>query len=322
VRAQGRHRLPGDLLVITGLCLASAGWAGAAHAETGPLLPLHERTSLVIEALDPAALIDAPDRQASRLPDVGLRIEHCTQYPYQEQEPSTAAHRKLLDDLRQGLETGLSCLAGKGPMGRLHPYHEYQAHRLLSLFESDTPKTLRCVADRMFATAVATSPKQPDLTDPLVRQLSLVEHPGLVIDTYRLGGLLSRTHDDQTFRTFFHLSDAEIYEHRNGQPIRASTLHRFENRPALLFHEVVHWLGHEHGAIQPDVTHLYETCCFGGSDYIDDAQLNHEYQQTACEILRDDELWSQSYSPYKQMRIWHYKDYGRLKKAMRRSYGQ
>lgn len=320
MRDRESHRRPGHRLFIGGLCLAWAGWVGVAHA--GNVLPLAERTALLTRTLDPAALVDEADRNASRLPDLALNIEHCNRYPYEEKRPPAAAHRDLLEDLRQGLETGLSCLAGKGPMGRLHPYHEYQAHRLLSIFESDTPKTLRCVADRMFATAVATSPTPPDTKDPLVRQLSLVEHPGVVIDTYRLGGLLSRTHDDQTFRSFFHLSDAQIYEHRNGQPIRARTLHRFENRPALLFHEVVHWLGHEHGAIQPDVTHLYETCCFGGSDYIDDADLNREYQQSACKILRDDELWSQSYSPYKQMRIWHYKDYGQLKKAMRRSYGR
>ena len=84
--------------------------------------------------------------------------------------------------------------------------------------------------------------------------------------------------------------EAQIVEHRHGQPIRAPSLHRFEDRSALLFHEVIHWLGHEHGAIHPDVTHLYETCCFGGSDYIRDEALNRAHQQTACAILREDDI--------------------------------
>jgi hypothetical protein len=302
--------------------LFAAGIANATPAETERPLPLPERTALLVDALETTALTHDAAGGISRLATTGLQIQDCRGYPSEADRPLPVAHVELLEDLRSGLETGLSCLAGKGPMGRLHPYHEYQAHRLLSLFESDQPKTLRCVADAMFATAVATSPGGRDKTDPLARQLSLVEHPGVVIDTYRLGGLLSRKHNDETFRSFFHLSDEQIYEHRNGQPIRAARLHRFENRPALLFHEVVHWLGHEHGAIQPDVTHLYETCCFGGSDYIDDASLNRRYQQTACDILRDDELWSQGYSPYKQMRIWHYKGYDQLKKTMRSDFSR
>ena len=90
--------------------------------------------------------------------------------------------------------------------------------------------------------------------------------------------------------------------------------------PALLFHEMVHWLGHEHSAIYPDMAHLYETCCFGGSDYIDDPQQNARFQASACRILKDDDLWSNAYSRYRQMRQWHFKDYGRLKIMMRDSY--
>ena len=302
--------------------LCAIGIAQMAQAESERPLPLPERTALLVDALETTALTHVAADGISRLTATGLKIQDCRGYPSEEVRPLPDAHTELLEDLRSGLATGLRCLAGEGPMGRLHPYHEYQAHRLLSLFESDQPKTLRCVADEMFATAVATSPGQRDTSDPLARQLSLVEYPGVLIDTYRLGGLLSRKHNDETFRSFFHLSDQQIYEHRNGQPIRARRLHRFENRPALLFHEIIHWLGHEHGAIQPDVTHLYETCCFGGSDYIDDASLNRHYQQTACDILRDDELWSQGYSPYKQMRIWHYKGYDELKKAMRADFSR
>jgi hypothetical protein len=309
------------LIKTAWLCLAISGpWVATTHADPAPPTPLPERVASLSAALTPQHLITSPEQRSSRLTDVAIEIQNCAGYPYEDPKPLETAHQTMLEDLRTGLETGLSCLIGQGPMGRLHPYHEYQAHRLLKLFENQQAKTLRCVADQMFATAVATSPKHRDHGDPLARQLSLVEHPGVLIDTYRLGGLLSRTHDDQTFRSFFHLSEEQIYEHRNGQPIRARRLHRFEDRPALLFHEVIHWLGHEHGSIQPDVTHLYETCCFGGSDYIADPALNAKYQATACNILRDDELWSHSYSPYKQMRIWRFKEYDQLKKDMRADY--
>lgn len=323
MRLQGRTRPAGRLLRTAGLCLALGSLSiGSTPANPPPPEPITERIAALSSALSPKNLVISPEHRLSQVRSVGLDIRQCGGYPYEQQRPLAAAHRAMLDDLRTGLTAGLNCLVGKGPMGRLHPYHEYQAHRLLNIFEDPQPKTLRCVADQMFATAVATSPKPLDHQDPLARPLSLVEHPGVLIDTYRLGGLLSRTHDDDTFRSFFRLTDEQIYEHRNGQPIRAPSLHRYENRPALLFHEVVHWLGHEHGAIQPDVTHLYETCCFGGSDYIADADRNREYQHTACNILRDDELWSQSYSPYKQMRIWHFKEYGQLKKAMRADYAR
>jgi hypothetical protein len=281
---------------------------------------LAQRIDDLARQLDARGLVQEGTADRSRLPAVGLHVEGCKGYPHLSERPALYAHAELVDDLRNGLVDGLQCLAGTGPMGRLHPYHEYQAHRLLTLFEAPTTKTLHCVDDQMFATAVATDPGRRDPQDPLARPLSLVEHPGIVIDTYRLGGLLSRRHDDETFRSFFHLSDLEIYEHRNGQPIRARNLHRFENRPALLFHETVHWLGHTHSALNPDVTHLYETCCFGGSDYIDDAERNADYQRAACDILRDDSLWHEGYNRYRQIRQWHLKGYGELKKSMRADY--
>jgi hypothetical protein len=284
--------------------------------------PLSERIDNLTGLLEPDTLEQARYEDRSAMPSVSLQIEGCRGYPYQAERAVDEAHAALVTDLREGLATGLQCLVGLGPMGRLHPYHEYQAHRLLSLFEEPVPKTLRCVDDEMFPTAIATGPGRRNPDDPMARPLSLVEHPGIVIDTYRLGGLLSRRHDDETYRSFFHLSEPQIYEHRYGQPMRARSLHRFENRPALLFHEMTHWLGHTHSALNPDVTHLYETCCFGGSDYIDDPERNAYHQKRACEILRDDALWHSGYSPYRQMREWHIKGYGQLKRAMRADYGR
>ena len=290
------------------------------HADDAASTPLSARIATLTKQLDADQLLEQADQSRQTLPALGIRIQQCDAYPYHDPTTSGSGASQLIEDLRKGLETGLLCLAGKGAMGRLHPYHEYQAHRLLTLFENDQPKTLHCVADQMFATAIATSPGGTDFGDPLVRQLSLVEHPGVLLDTYRLGGILSRKHDDETYRAFFHLDESQIQEHRNGQPLRPANLHRYKKRPALLFHETVHWLGHQHSALYPDLTHLYETCCFGGSDYIDDDARNRRYQQKACEILRDDEIWSQSYKPYKQMRLWHFKGYDRLKPMMRADY--
>jgi hypothetical protein len=290
------------------------------HAANGLPGPLGERSRALLEHLDPSALVSGSTPAQRSLPQLAVRIESCDAYPYQTGQGATPGPATLVEDLRDGLDTGLRCLAGEGPMGRLHPYHEYQAHRLLSLFEDERPKTFQCVADEMFAIAVASGPRGAGPKDPLARQLSRVEHPAVVIDTYRLGGLLSRRHDDETFRAFFHLDEAQILEHRSGQPLRAANLHRYRDRAGLLFHEVIHWLGHQHSAIYPDLTHLYETCCFGGSDYIRDPATNRAHQRTACDILKDDEIWSEAYKPYRQMRLWHYKGYDGFKARMRADY--
>jgi hypothetical protein len=290
------------------------------HGAAGQYLPLHERTATLLDQLGTAPLTAGAEAGEYVADAAGLRIRQCGGYPYQEQHDPLEGARTLRDDLVAGLRTGLACLAGDGPAGRLHRYHEYQAARLLDLFEGQGEKTFQCIEDRMFATAVATSPQGLPADDPLHAQLSQVDHPAVLLDTFRLGGILSRRHDDQTYRNFFGLADDQILEHRSGQPLRPASLHRYQDRASLLFHEVVHWLGHQHSAFQPDLTHLYETCCFGGSDYISDPGLNAAHQETACAILRDDALWSTSYHPYKQMRIWHDKGYHRFKARMRADY--
>lgn len=281
---------------------------------------LEARTRLLLEALDNSDLKTVASGGGVKLSDLNIRIEGCAAYPYGESPDISRAARTMLDDLRQGLREGLQCLGGQGPQGELDSYHRFQAERLLELLEAPKEKTFLCVEDAMFATAVATSPKGVTKEDALFRQLRLVEHPAVILDIHRLGGFLSRKYDDQTYRSFFHLKDEQIFKHRNGQPLRPIGLHRYQNRAALLFHELVHWLGHEHTAVKPDLAHLYETCCFGGSDYISDATRNDIHQQSACEILKDEELWSPYNSPYRQMRLWHYKGYDRLKTRMRSDY--
>lgn len=249
---------------------------------------------------------------------IRLRIEQCGNYPYNQPDPS--AERQLAQDLSAGLRKGIACLAGHGPAGRLHPYHEYQAHRLLSILESGETKAFRCVADRIFANAVATSKTLNPGNDVLSGVLRETAHPGVVLDTFRIGGLLSTRHSRDTYRNFFNLDEQQIREHLTGSPLRLGGNHRYRDLPALLFHEMVHWLGHQHSAIYPDVAHLYETCCFGGSDYIEDTDANARFQARACAALQDDDLWSTAYSPYRQMRFWHFKGYNRLKSAMRENY--
>lgn len=307
-------------LRITRAALAGLLLAASPAEARDDFVPLQERSAALLERLEGAPLVAGAEAGEFVAGAAGLRIRQCGGYPYHEQHDPLAGAEALRDDLVAGLRTGLACLAGKGPAGRLHPYHEYQAARLLDLFEDRREKTFLCLEDRMFATAVATSPQGLPGDDPLRAQLSQVEHPAVLVDTFRLGGILSRRHDDDTYRTFFRLADEQILEHRSGQPLRPASLHRYRDRASLLFHEVVHWLGHQHSAFQPDLTHLYETCCFGGSDYISDPQVNAGHQQTACAILRDDALWSTSYHPYKQMRVWHDKGYHRLKARMRADY--
>ena len=139
-----------------------------------------------------------------------------------------------------------------------------------------------------------------------------------MLDTFRLGGLLSQKFKPETYQLFFKLNQREIIQHLTGPPLRMQGIQRYENLPGLLFHEMIHWLGHVHSNIDPDVTFLYETCCFAGSEYINDEKANAEFQSRACDILKDEELWTAH--PYKKMRLWHHKEYDQLKREMRDYY--
>ncbi len=301
------------------VCLIGLLFGGTGTAADKDLFTLGERTDRLLTRMIAAQPVSVTTGHHA-LSDPAISVRSCSTYPYGETQAPDDAARQLIDDLTDGLRTGLRCMSGLGPMGRLHQFHEYQAHRLLGLFESPQTKSFQCVDDVMFATAVATSPDGLSADDPLYAQLRKVTHPAVILDTFRLGGLLSRRFDDETYRNFFHLADDQIYEHRNGQPLRADSLHRYQDRAALLFHEVVHWLGHQHSAIYPDLAHLYETCCFGGSDYIDDDAANRGHQKTACAILKDDSLWAHGHSRYRQMRVWHLKGYDDFKTRMRADY--
>lgn len=246
-----------------------------------------------------------------------VETRNCDRYPYGKQRSHKAALKQFRSDLRRAINTGLQCLSGRGAMGRLHPYHEEQARRLKALLESGQTKTFLCVADEMYADAVATQKAPLPKTDGLADIVQRVRHPGVVMDVYRIGGLLSRRYDEETYRSFFNLNDEQIKEHLTGSPLHLDNTHRYRNMSALLFHEMVHWLGHSHSYINPDVTTLYETCCFGGSDFISDDNLNRQYQAEACKILRDDELWSAN--NYQKVRLWHYKGYDRFKGRMRKA---
>jgi len=280
------------------------------------VIPIAQRLDSLLEQLDPDLAFDT--RGGLDFPGLQLRTQDCGAYPYNKIDAQ--AERHLARDLHAALQQGIQCMIGKGPMGQLHRYHEYQAHRLLQILESPRRKTFRCVADRMFANAVATTEKAPSPDDALHELLRETPHPAVVIDTFRVGGLLSTRHPPETYRNFFKLDEEQIREHLTGSPLRAGDSHRYRDLPALLFHEMVHWLGFEHSALYPDMAHLYESCCFGGSDYIDDPQQNAAFQARACNTLRDDELWSNAYSKYRQMRLWRFKGYDRLKSEMRGAY--
>jgi hypothetical protein len=248
-----------------------------------------------------------------------FRIEGCDQYPHHEQTSSLAGFNVLLSDMEQGLQQGLSCLAGHSPAGKLHPFHARQADALLRLLESPLPKTVRCVADKTYAYAIARLPPSADSGSEHFETVAAdIRYPGIVIDTYRISGYLSRRHEVAVYRDFFKLDARAIDRHLNVKPQWFEGMHRYRNRASLLFHEMVHWLGHTHGNTYPDVVHLYETCCFQGSDFIQSAEDNARFRDQACAILKDDELWQAN--RYKQMRLWAFKGYDQLKPDMRQAY--
>ena len=236
-----------------------------------------------------------------------IRIEDCQSYPYHDNAHGTEGFLKLAGDLRKGLERGLACIAGHGPAGSLHPYHERNADRLVGLLNDDSGKILACVEDQTFAYAIAHPAKSPAMSHEVL------------IDTYRISGFLSRRFERATYRDFFKMSEPLIEDHLTGKPLHLDGMHRYRDLPGLLFHELTHWLGYEHTNLTADVVDLYEICCFGGSDHILDEGVNQGFQLQACNILRDAELWDADEATRK--RLWHDKGYYRLKREIRRASG-
>jgi len=244
-----------------------------------------------------------------------LSVSQCAKYPYHGEGHGV---ERLISNLSAGVQQGVSCLAGQSPAGHLHEFHEKKAGELLAILNSDQPKSLQCVSDELFAYAMAVSPHQQVSSIELKKKISNSPQLTIFLDTFRIGGLLSKGFDEKTYQEFFKLSENQITEHLTSQPLRMKGLHRFRNLSALLFHETVHWLGVTHTNQGPDLTFLYETCCFGGSDFIASDALNSGFQTAACNILKDDELWSAQ--PGQQKKIWKDKGYRKLKTTMRQFY--
>ena len=289
------------------------------HASSEDIMPLSDRIDKLLETFTTQSINSVQEKSVENSMMVSsIRIENCSQYPYHNQTSPVQGYQSLASDIRNGLRIGLQCMVGNGPMGALHPYHKKQANRLLDILESKQTKTFRCVEDKTFAYAISRPPSA--LFDQLVsgKVLDDIPYPGIAIDTYRLGGFLTTKHQPGIYRDFFKLNDQQIAKHLGGYPQRMERLHRYKNLKALVFHETVHWLGHAHTNMSPDVVDLYETCCFGGSDFISDAGSNKEFQQRACNILKDDELWEADKS--QQTHLWRKKGYDQLKLDMRRMY--
>jgi len=234
-----------------------------------------------------------------------ITLDGCQSYPYHDNDTSDHGFHRLANDLLSGLQQGLQCMAGDGPMGRLHPYHEKNALRLLNLLNDESRKVLSCVEDQTFAYAVAHPAKAPGASSRIL------------IDTYRVSGFLSPKFDRATYRDFFNLSDPQIKDYLTGKPLHVDGMHRYRNLPALMFHEVTHWLGFEHTNLTADVVDLYEICCFAGSDYISNEKINRGFQKRACGILKDAALW-QADKPSRK-RLWKTKGYIRLKRDIRQA---
>jgi hypothetical protein len=286
------------LLIVQLMMPAHAGDGGGMHSGIAGLLGDLEQTQW-----EPTV---SGSRQALVLGG-RIRIEDCQSYPYHDNSHGTEGFLKLADDLRHGLGQGLSCISGQGPAGSLHPYHERNAERLIDLLSDDSGKILACVEDQTFAYAIAHPAKNPAMSHEVL------------IDTYRISGFLSRRFERATYRNFFKLSEPLIEDHLTGKPVHFDGLHRYRDLPGLVFHELTHWLGYEHTNLTADVVDLYEVCCFAGSDHIPDDRVNEGFQQRACNILKDAELWDADEATRKQ--LWHDKGYYRLKREIRRASG-
>jgi hypothetical protein len=285
------------------------------------LNPLQEQIdSLLVELGNRSYMLNPNDGSLALVLGNSIQIKGCQDYPYHDNPAPDAGYQQLATDITEGLEQGLQCIAGLGPMGKLHPYHENQAVKLVALLENRTIKTFQCVADKSFAYGISRA--SPDLVqgnriDELTRG---IPYPGVLLDTYRISGFLTRNLEPSTYREFFKLEERLIEQHLNNKPVQLDALHRYKNRAALLFHEMVHWLGYVHTSEYPDVVELYETCCFAGDDHISDNAKNRAFQEQACKILRDRELWESN--RYRKMRLWHYRGYDRLKRNMRAEYDE
>jgi len=283
------------------------------HANDTSRLELSQQLAKFVASLD-SSHIGKSITQTSFITQ-SLSVTQCANYPYHGEMHGV---ERLVKHLSEGIQQGISCLAGKSSAGRLHEFHEKKARELLAILISDQPKSLQCVSDELFAYAMAVSPHQQVSSVELKKKISNSPQLTIFLDTFRIGGLLSKRFDEKTYQDFFKLSDNQINEHLTSQPLRMKGLHRYQNLPALLFHETVHWLGATHTNLGPDLTFLYETCCFGGSDFIASDALNTGFQTAACNILKDDELWSAG--PEQQKKIWKDKGYRKLKTTMRQFY--
>lgn len=250
-----------------------------------------------------------------------IRIEDCNQYPYHESTDRSgmSGYQNFADDLVSGLTQGLQCLSGQSDAGKLHPFHERQADKLMSILEGPIKKTFRCVEDKTYAYAMARLPPDSELASEQFETVARdVLYPAVIIDTYRISGYLTRKHEPIVYRDFFKLNESQIDVHLNIKPQQFEGMHRYADRASLLFHEMIHWLDFTHSNTYPDMVHLYETCCFGGSEFISDENLNSLFQNRACAILKDEELWESNM--YQQVRLWKYKEYDQLKSDMRQEY--
>ena len=298
-------------LVLISLFFAAGPSASVARAPS-----LEQRLNTFLNKLSTPLDSTLTGNNTVSIPAAKLHYQGCQSYPYHNTYNASISHNTLTNDIRRGLKKGMACLSGNSSAGKLHPYHEHQANKLMKLLESDQPKTIRCVQDEIFAYAVANTPADPQRKPhPQDKLTEGLPYPGILIDTFRLSGAISNKFDEATYRDFYQLDPEQIEVISTGKPLKLEGMHRYNNRDGLMFHEMIHWLGHEHTSIYPDTTHLYETCCFGGSDFIADDAKNQAFKQQACNILKDDELWESS--KYKQMRLWKFKEYDLLKRTMR-----
>ena len=86
---------------------------------------LHAETTASNTPLDRLlATIHLPvDTAESAFITESIKVSGCRDYPYHDNGPASGL-KVLVSDLKAGLQQGLQCMSGQGPMGQLHPYHQ------------------------------------------------------------------------------------------------------------------------------------------------------------------------------------------------------
>jgi hypothetical protein len=146
----------------------------------------------------------------------------------------------LADDFEGGLQAGVGCMAGTGPMGPLGPRVRMEAARLIAYLSSNQEGELECMEE--------VRPKKGCFQLPRMRERCLLGAQASEVSG--ANAIAITCPDDES----------------PGMKINATTARERDprERRETLFHEMLHWLGYKHysgarGGV--DLPYLLALCC-------------------------------------------------------------